>query len=124
MTVFTPAPGGGLSGAQTLTVNSAGTAAIEGLPPGALALGPVEPNPAHGTARIDFELPQTMRARLSILDVEGRDVAVLVDGELPAGFYVRSWDGRRSGGPAPAGLYFVRLEAGGRRMVHRMTLER
>ena len=68
-----------------------GTAAIEDPPPGALALGPIQPNPAHGTAWIDFELPQAMRARLSILDLEGREVAVLADGELAAGSHAMTW---------------------------------
>ena len=45
---------------------------------------------------------------MKIFDVLGREVAVLVSGELPAGSYTREWNGA---GQA-SGTYFYRLEAG------------
>jgi len=76
-----------------------------------LALG-VSPNPG-ATHRISFALPRKTAVKLGVYDVLGRRVAVLAEGELPAGRYTREWDGRSRGGlQSPAGVYFYRLEAG------------
>ena len=45
-----------------------------------------------------------------MLDVAGRVVTVLTDGDYPAGHYEMAWDGAGSGGRSPAGVYFVRFE--------------
>jgi len=88
----------------------------DGVEPGTpieLALG-VSPNPG-ATHRISFALPRKTAVKLGVYDVLGRRVAVLAEGELPAGRYTREWDGRSRGGlQSPAGVYFYRLEAGRR----------
>jgi len=90
--------------------------------PLAFALAPITPNPMPaGRARIGFALPHAARVRLTILDVQGRTVATLADGELAAGRHERTWEGSAR---AAAGLYFVRLEAPGFRSERRMTLLR
>lgn len=43
------------------------------------------PNPFNPTTVIPFDLAETSRVRLSVYDVLGREVARLVDGNLPAG---------------------------------------
>jgi hypothetical protein len=57
----------------------------------------------RGTGQIAFSLPREMPARLSILDLQGREVAVLAEGVMPAGPHTASWDGRGLHGTAPAG---------------------
>ena len=42
--------------------------------------------------------------RLSVLDVQGREVAVLIRGEQQAGRYQAVWDGRTTRGEAPEGV--------------------
>jgi flagellar hook assembly protein FlgD len=56
----------------------------------------------------------------------GRDVRTLVAGEeLLAGRHQRSWDGRDNFGAAvPAGVYLVRLQAGGHASARRLVLVR
>ena len=90
-----------------------GTATGVGDVAGDLALAPPSPNPARSALRFSFDLPRAMRARLDLVDVQGRIVAVLADGDFAAGRHVRAWDAV-TGGPVGAGLYFVRLrtEAG------------
>jgi hypothetical protein len=73
-----------------------------------VTLSPVAPNPSAGTARIAFALPEAGRVRLTVFDVRGHEVAVLADGPLTAGRH----EARLSGSLA-AGVYLVRLEAGG-----------
>jgi hypothetical protein len=73
------------------------------------------PNPARGAATIDYELPARGAARLSVFDLRGRRVATLVDAVLESGPHAATWDGSGpEGAPAAAGLYFLRLQAGGR----------
>ena len=53
--------------------------------------------------------------RLAVYDVEGQLITVLEDGILAAGEHTAVWDGLDSRGrPAGSGIYFLRLEAGGR----------
>ena len=90
--------------------------------PTEFAVDPIRPNPASGTPRVTFALPRDANIRLAILDVQGRQVALLADGLLPAGRYERRWDsaGRR----AAPGVYFARLTADGRAWVQRLVVTR
>jgi subtilisin family serine protease len=94
-------------------VSSIPTAVAEkGVTP-ALALVAAAPNPAAGFAKIRYALPAGGWARLSLYDVGGRRVRVLVEGTLPAGSRIATWDGRDDrGARLPAGVYFARLESG------------
>jgi hypothetical protein len=56
--------------------------------------------------------------------VQGREVAVLARGTQPSGWSWADWNGRTANGPAPAGVYFIRLEAAGRQLVERFALVR
>lgn len=82
------------------------------------------PNPFGASTTIYFEVRgQGGNARLVIFDVNGREVRTLVDGFVPAGPYAATWDGLDGqGDPAPQGVYYARLEAGGETRSHRMLL--
>jgi uncharacterized repeat protein (TIGR02543 family) len=86
----------------------------------AFQLGPITPNPARGRTTIPFAIPRDARVRLSIVDVQGREVAVLADGVRPAGRHDVSWD-PRAGATSP-GVYFVRFEFPGQAIVRRITI--
>jgi len=85
------------------------TPAAPTAPAAALALHAPAPNPLGATARVRFELPATGRARLSLFDAQGREVGVLVDGERPGGGQEVVLDAT----PLAAGVYVLRLSAGG-----------
>jgi len=74
----------------------------------------VLPNPVHGAARIEMRLVfgrGTVRARATLLDLQGRAVRTLLDGTLPSGTTSLQWDGKdASGSTLAAGAYFLRLE--------------
>jgi len=75
------------------------------------ALALARPNPFGGRTEIRFTLAKESPARLVIFDVAGRQVAELVNGQLPAGEHSYSWDGHSSlDRSAAAGVYFYRLE--------------
>lgn len=88
------------------------------------ALGRPAPNPTRGETRVSFALAVESRVRLEVLDVQGRRVASLVNGVLPAGRYEATWNVAGRGDPMRPGLYFIRLEAGGRNLVRTVALTR
>lgn len=105
-----------LQGPSWLVVGcrSAATAA-EGLPATRLDLlvEPSVPNPFNPRTTAAFFLAAPGRARVSIVDLMGREVATLLDGELGIGRHVVSWNGVLADGQdAPAGVYLVRVVAG------------
>lgn len=85
----------------------------------ALELAPVQPTPVRGTGLVGFALPAAARVRLSVLDVQGREVATLAEGDYAAGRHQVRWE--NAGGTGP-GLYFVRLSAMGRALVRRTVV--
>jgi hypothetical protein len=88
------------------------------------ALGAISPNPTPGRTRIDLSLAYAASVRVGIVDLQGREVAVLVDGVLPAGRHQAVWNGRSDGGPAPAGVYFVQYKSPRGVLVRRIVLAR
>lgn len=81
--------------------------------PDQFALAQNYPNPFNPTTEISFSLPQSAPTNLTIYNVNGQQVATLVDNDLPAGDHVVQWDGRNGSSQAVAtGVYFYRLQAG------------
>jgi hypothetical protein len=76
------------------------------------------PNPFNPATMIRFMLPQTERATLAVYDVTGRRVSTLCDGPLEAGEHRVAFDGSA----LASGVYFARLEAGGRNATHKLML--
>ena len=71
------------------------------------------PNPFNASTALGVHLPEPARVTLTVYNVTGQVVAVVVDQELPAGVHRREWDGRGQHGRAAAsGLYLYRLRAG------------
>ncbi len=93
------------------------TATAEGAPgPPGSRLEQNYPNPFQSSTTIPFVVSEQGPARrvtLSVYDLQGRHVAVLVDGILPPGSYTATWDGMGRGGvPVGSGLYVYRLQQG------------
>jgi hypothetical protein len=99
------------------------TGVAPGAAPPGLALAPLSPNPARGTATARWELPRAAHVRLALLDVSGRERRVLADGTQAAGRHESAIDLRDAGGRAlEPGLYFVRLDADGRSLAGRLVV--
>jgi hypothetical protein len=86
------------------------------------ALSNVWPTPSRGIARIEYALPQAAPVKLSVLDIQGREVAVLVDGVISAGRHQAVWHAARTSGTAPSGIYFVRYQTPGKNFVRRLIV--
>jgi hypothetical protein len=88
----------------------------------ALALSRATPNPTTGPATFHYALPKPAVVRLSVYDLRGREVAVLASGTIPVGRYDATWDGKVHGRVAPAGMYFIRLQADDQRLTQRLVV--
>ncbi len=107
------------------TLLPSGTLDAREAPPVRLALSLAGPNPARGASVLRFALPHAGPVNLALYDAGGRRVRSLASGTHAAGEQLVRWDGRDdSGHEAPAGLYFVRLEAGGETRHLRLALTR
>ena len=85
------------------------------------ALSPVVPNPVRGSSRFQFALPREANVRLSVHDVQGRELLILADGAFAPGRHSIDWTS--SGHQAlDSGLYFVRLSMSGRTITRRFVL--
>jgi hypothetical protein len=76
------------------------------------------PNPFNPSTVINFSLPQDAQVKLTMYDMLGREVAVMVNELRSAGTYSISVDGRSMA----SGIYVYRLEAGNRTFTRKMTL--
>ena len=73
-----------------------------------IELMPPAPNPFSARTTLRYRLATAARVRLAVYDVSGREVARLIDADLPAGDHETTF---RAGG-IPSGMYYCRLQAG------------
>lgn len=89
---------------------------------GGPALAVTGANPFSDGTRVAVRLARAQPARVAVIDAAGRTVRVLSDGDLPAGRTEIRWDGHDSrGARTAAGVYFVRLVAGGGAHTRKVT---
>jgi len=65
------------------------------------------PNPFNPSTNISYALPQSENVRLSVFNVLGQEVAVLVNGVQDAGVHTLTFDGKG----LTSGVYFYRLQS-------------
>ena len=82
-------------------------------------LGQNYPNPFNPTTELEFSLPKDGRVVLQVYDILGREVATLYDGEGRAG---RMYRGTFDGSRFVSGVYFARLESGGKQLLKKMLM--
>ena len=91
---------------------------IEGLLPDRVSLSSPSPNPFNAQTRIDYSIPMTGCVNLSVYDISGRKVETLAEGVLNTGYHSATFDASL----LPAGLYLVRLEAGGEVLIRKAVI--
>ena len=112
--LFANAESGGKRGSNYITLKYfEGTLSEELHPnlvnqaPNTYKILPNYPNPFNPVTHIRFELPGTYDIRLSIFDVTGKEIEVLVNGLLEPGTYDIEWDASRFA----SGTYFFRIQS-------------
>lgn len=76
------------------------------------------PNPFNPFTTISFYLPESAEVKLSVFNIVGQPVAVLVDKQLSAGHQQFEWDATER----PSGMYIYQLEVGNKILTRKMTL--
>jgi len=86
-------------------------------------LGLAFPNPLHeGVSTIPFTLAAPGEVRIRVLDLEGREIRVLLDKALEAGEQSVNWDGRSQAGEnVSAGIYLYELETPGLKATRKLV---
>ena len=91
--------------------------------PQAFSLAQNAPNPFNGETLIRFALPQPSQVELTIYNLLGQPVAVLVQGPSGAGTFSVRWDGRdQTGRAVTSGVYLYQLRAGDYTEVRKLLL--
>ena len=76
------------------------------------------PNPFNGQTQITFQVPENKLVNLSVFDVTGRKVAVVMNKFISAGEHRLSFKAEKLN----SGIYFYRLEMNGESLTKRMLL--
>jgi cytochrome c peroxidase len=90
----------------------------EGIVPSDFALMGTYPNPFNPQTTATFLVPEASNVRLSVFDLLGREVSVLVDGMMEAGTHEVTFQA----GNLPSGTYLLRMAAPGAQFSRTMTL--
>ncbi|MGB2868102.1 MAG: T9SS type A sorting domain-containing protein [Bacteroidota bacterium] len=107
---FISATQGILIGSQNLVLIKAATGVEleQSTPPTAYTLNQNYPNPFNPSTTISYSLPQSGFVDLTVSDLLGRVVVVLVQGQQSAGTHVATFDGKG----LSSGMYLYTLRAG------------
>ncbi len=94
-------------------------------PPGRLGLHPCFPNPFNPGTTISFSLARSRRVKISVLDLAGRQIAVVASREFPPGSHSLTWNGcDLAGRSVSSGTYLVRMETEDRVEARKIVLAR
>ena len=63
------------------------------------------PNPSNPVSKIDFRLSVNSNVSLIVYDISGKEIKVLVNGELESGYHTAEFDGN----DIASGIYFYRF---------------
>jgi len=66
------------------------------------------PNPFNSKTIIEYILPHSGEISLIVYNMTGREVALLINGNMPAGTHIATWNAT----DVSSGIYFYRLQAG------------
>ena len=93
------------------------------LPGYGLHLEQNRPNPFNPSTTIRYRLPAPARVRVGVYDLAGREVALLLDQVQAEGAQELDWNGADGRGrPVGAGVYLLRVDAGGATRQAKMML--
>ena len=86
--------------------------------PGKFYLHQNFPNPFNPTTKINFDMSSDAFVKITVYDVSGKEVSILVNEFVPAGFHNVAFSGQNIAG----GVYFYKIEAGNLTSVRKMLL--
>jgi flagellar hook assembly protein FlgD len=88
-------------------------------------LGQNYPNPFNPTTTIEYTISESSPVTIKIYNIQGKEIASLVNSDHSAGNYSVNWNGQdRFGRPAASGTYIYQIVAGEHRESKQMILMR
>ena len=110
---------------DTFTPGGKGPKSLATISPDQFTLSQNHPNPFNPVCEIKYALPTDCRVILTIYNLLGQRVRVLVDGYQSAGYKSVKWDGKDDRGQETASsVYFYRIKAGDFEQSKKMVLMR
>ena len=107
---------------QFLVLDCSASLAVDEQPevelPSHVALSAAWPNPFNPSAHVALTLPLRSNARVSVVDILGREVALLMDTSLSPGQHIIHFDGSQQA----SGVYFLRVKLDGHRTLTRRLM--
>jgi hypothetical protein len=80
------------------------------------------PNPFNPETEIKFALPKSGNVTLKIYNINGQEIATLVNENRNAGYYKVKWNGKdKNGKQVASGIYLYKIQAGKYTSVKKMT---
>jgi hypothetical protein len=80
------------------------------------------PNPFNPSTQIKFQIPERGLVTLTIYDLLGKEVKVLIKEEKNKGTYMVNWDGKdKYGRTVSSGIYLYRLQSGSMSLCKKMA---
>jgi VCBS repeat-containing protein len=96
---------------------------LEELLPKTFALHQNYPNPFNPITTLRYDLPENSIVRITIYNVQGREIKVLVNQYQEAGYKSVRWNATNNyGKPISAGMYFYKIRAGEFTQTKKMVL--
>ena len=91
---------------------------VENAIPLDFSLSSVYPNPFNPVANVDFSMPSDMSISITIFDIMGKEVEILHDGIMNAGFHTITWNADMYS----TGIYFIKFELEYGEYIKKLTL--
>jgi C1A family cysteine protease len=76
------------------------------------------PNPFNAATRIDYELTKAGKVRLTVYDITGREIQLLVNDYKAAGYHSVTFNAER----LPSGIYFYHLESSNLKLTKKLSI--
>jgi hypothetical protein len=97
------------------------TSGLHDLNPGAMVSAAVYPNPVQSTFVVDVGFQNSTSATIDLTGIDGRQIAELYHGTLPAGTSRLYFDAEEKG--IASGLYFIRVRTGAQTKVLQLLVQ-
>ena len=73
--------------------------------PSEVSLDNAYPNPFNPSTTLSFSLPETQDITLQVFNLQGREVEILLNGSMEAGYHSITWNADKHA----SGVYFVKM---------------
>lgn len=103
---------------QNEAENLSGENLVSNVIPKEYALLQNYPNPFNPETKINFDIPNLADVKISVYDITGKEIAVLVNEKLEPGSYSFKWNGASFA----SGIYFYRVQSGNFVQTRKMVL--